>query len=587
MLHANTNEMNQKMYPMNKSVISGILLVLFIQIFSFAQAPDYPKDFFRSPLDIPLKLSGTFGELRPEHFHSGIDIKTQQKEGLPVYAVADGYVSRIKVSHWGYGKALYITHPNGYTSVYGHLSTYNDELEDYIREQQYAKKSFSVQLFPPAKAFPVKKGQIIAYTGSTGGYVGPHLHFEIRKTDLSKPLNPLLFGFDVPDTKKPVVTSLYAYPLTPDSHVNRMKESIKIPVRKGVNTDYIADEVVAYGTIGFGVGAYDLLNGAANHNGIYGMEMHVDGELYFKSHMDGFSFEHTRDINLHVDYAKHINLRQWVQKCYVEPHNHLCIYDRSLPQLGYIQLTDEGKHLVLIKVYDAYGNTTELKIPLRIKEMPVVEEKKVEVTDYPVTAAEFNKFKIGMVTVAFPKNTFYDDLYLDLKMLQDNVVQVHHPDVPLAKKFTLTFDTSSYSEEDRKHLYIARYNRKKHPVYVRSVRKESKVYTTVRKLGKYALLSDYKPPKVKPHNFYDGKWVTQLKTLQFEISDELSGIGDYTGSIDGQWIRMEWDLKKGLLVYRLDDLKLCGAKHEIKVSVSDHAGNTKSITLTFYRKFEE
>ena len=164
----------------------------------------YPKDYFVKPLDIPLILSGTFGELRSNHFHSGLDIKTQQREGLNVYASAEGYVSRIKISHWGYGKALYITHPNGYTTVYGHLKKFSPTIEAYVKRHQYEKEKFQIQLFPKEDELKVTKKQVVALSGNSGGSGGPHLHYEIRDAN-ARPTNPMLFGIEIKDTKAPQI----------------------------------------------------------------------------------------------------------------------------------------------------------------------------------------------------------------------------------------------------------------------------------------------------------------------------------------------------------------------------------------------
>ena len=201
-----------------KNIIIAILLIGSILVHG---QEDYPKDVFRSPLDIPLVLAGTFGELRSNHFHSGIDIKTQQREGLPVYAIADGMVTRIKISHWGYGKVLYIAHPNGYTSVYGHLQKFSPELEAYVKKLQYDKKSYEVEVFPDLGALKVEKGGLIAYSGNTGGSSGPHLHFEIRSSISEKPTNPLLYGLEVRDATNPILEKVFIYPLAENAQVNQ------------------------------------------------------------------------------------------------------------------------------------------------------------------------------------------------------------------------------------------------------------------------------------------------------------------------------------------------------------------------------
>ena len=253
--------------------MKNLIIPLFL-LFTFLSLSQekYPQNYFRSPLDIPIFLSGSFGELRSNHFHAGIDIKTQGKEGLNVFAVADGYVSRIKVQQYGYGKAIYITHPNGFTSVYGHLSKFNDEIEEYVRGIQYKKENYQTgNLFFKKDKFPVKKDEIIAFSGDTGGSGGPHLHFEIRNTKTENVINPLLFGIKVKDTRIPTIQSLKVYALSADARINQQKKSFQIPLKDLGNGKYNADRILASGTIGFGVNVFDRFNGVPNKNGIFSL----------------------------------------------------------------------------------------------------------------------------------------------------------------------------------------------------------------------------------------------------------------------------------------------------------------------------
>ena len=236
-------------------------LFLFFLLFScsvFAQV-NYPKDYFRSPLDIPIQLSGNFGELRPNHFHAGFDFKTLQREGLPVYAVADGYVSRIKISTFGNGKTIYITHPNGYTSVYGHLQKAADSIQEFIQKTHYLEQSFEIEMYLKPGQLTVKKGQIIGFSGNTGASEGPHLHFEFRDNVTEFIINPMLFGFDkfLKDSKKPIIFNIYAYPLDNESIVNQSKRPLLLNLVLQKDGTYLADKVVANGKIGFGINAFD------------------------------------------------------------------------------------------------------------------------------------------------------------------------------------------------------------------------------------------------------------------------------------------------------------------------------------------
>lgn len=535
-------------------------------------------------MDIPLILSGTFGELRPNHFHSGMDFKTQQREGIPIYAVAEGYVSRIKISHWGYGKAVYITHPNGYTSVYGHLKKFDKKIESYLKKKQYEKESFSIQLFPSPEELPISRKELIAYSGSTGGFVGPHLHFEIRKTDGAIPINPMLFGIEVADHKKPAINALYAYPLSHDAQVHQSANPVKINYSSNEEGNLLAEKVTASGTISFGINTYDRQDGALNKNGIYSLEMYVNGEKYYGHQVEKFSFSETKLINLLIDYEKYMSIGQRVQKCFVEPDNTLSIYDRSIPQLGYIDVKEGEKYSVEIIAKDLSGNETKLIIPVEGVIKPVTLPKEEKITDYPLIASAYNKFEKDGVSLAFAKNTFYEDIYLDFKVNVDGTAYVHKPVVPVNKSFTISFDVSKYSAEEIKHLFIARYNKHGYPRALTTKRKENKVYAKTKYLGKYSLLSDFKAPTLVPANFKDEQWMSKYKFLKMKIKDDLSGIKSYRGEIDGKWILMEWDLKKDQLVYDFSDRKLEGTKHSLKVTVTDNANNTKTYTGTFYRK---
>lgn len=535
-------------------------------------------------MDIPIILSGTFGELRSNHFHSGMDLKTQQREGIKIYATASGYVSRIKISHWGYGKAVYITHPNGYTTVYGHLKKFDKKIETYLKKKQYEKKSFSIQLFPKPSELPVSKSEIIAFSGSTGGFVGPHLHYEIRKTNGAIPINPMLFGLRVADHKRPSINALYAYPLSYEAQVHQSAKPVKINFKRQKNGTYLSDSVLASGTIGFGVNAFDRQDGALNKNGIYSLELHVNGEKIYQHQVEKFSFDESKYINLLIDYKHYSKHRQRIQKCFVQPNNKLSIYDKQFPELGFIEVENGKNYTAKIIAKDLDGNQTTLIIPITGKTAPITLKNQEKITDYPVIATAFNKFKKDGVTVAFPKNTFYEDLYLDFRVNVDGTTHIHKPITPLHKSYTLTFDVSKYTPEERKHLFIASYNYKGHPRYSSTIKKENTFYTKTKKLGKFALISDYKAPTVAPSNFKDGQWLTKYRYLKVSIKDNLSGIKSYKGSIDGQWILMEWDLKRGVLVYDFNDLKLNGSKHKLKVVVTDNAHNTKTYSATFYRK---
>ena len=561
------------------------ILLSYIATYSQGDLPTnnlYPTDYFSNPMDIPLILSGTFGELRTNHFHAGLDIKTKQKEGLTIYASAQGYVSRIKISLWGYGKAIYITHPNGYTTVYAHLKKFSPRIENYIKEQQYKKESFEIEVFPSEDLLPITKKEIIAYSGRTGGFVGPHLHFEIRDTKTEKPMNPFLFGFNITDTIKPKINTLIGYSLDSVSQINRINKPIKLTLTKNKNGDLMADKITALGNIGFGINTYDQLNAAINKNGIYSLEMSVNGEKVHQFEAASFSFYETNLINLLIDYERFENLKQRIQKCFVEPSNSLSMYTKNVNN-GIINIKEGLDYTVEIIAKDFKGNQQKIIIPITGKQENIVAFKNEEITPYKINATEFNTFSLDYIKVAFPKNTFYSNFYLNLT-IKDSIVSVHQPTVPLAKNYTLTFDVSNYSEAKKNQLYIASISKKGKTSYQTTVKKENTFYTTTKKLGEYTLLSDTVKPTIKLHNFKNEQWVSDFNTLKVKISDNGSGIKSYRGEIDGEWVLMEYDLRSGILSYNLTDKSFTTAKHNFKIIVIDNVGNLNTLNTTFFRK---
>ena len=559
-----------------------LLYILSFHLLSFSQEK-YPQDYFRSPLDIPIVLSGSFGELRSNHFHAGIDIKTQGKQGLKVFVAADGYVSRIKVQQFGYGKAIYVTHPNGFTSVYGHLSKFNYEIEAYVKTIQYKKENYQTgNLFFKKDKFPLKKGKILAYSGDTGGSGGPHLHFEIRNTVTENVINPLLFGFKVEDTKPPVFQSLKVFSLNTDARINQQNKSFQIPIKNVGVGKYNTNRISASGLIGFGVSVFDRFNKAANKNGIYSLEMLVNGKRFYYHDVETFSFAETKFLNLHIDYKHYKKYKRRYQKTYKETANKLSTYEKLINN-GRINVKNGLNYTIQIIAKDFKGNTSTIKIPLVGKESNTIFSAQKDTTAYQIIAKNFHKFKKGDVTVAFPKNTFYEDVYLDFKV-DKKIAKIHTPTIPLHKSFTLTFNVSKYSEIEKQQLYIANLEYPNYPRYYYTRKKDSIFYTTTKTLGNYTLLSDKQKPKLKLLYFKDNQWLTSAKTIKVKISDVGSGIKNWRATIDGKWILMQYNHKKRILTYNFSDKKLVGSKHIFKLVVSDNVGNTNTLSTTFFKK---
>ncbi|WP_456440604.1 M23 family metallopeptidase [Psychroserpens sp.] len=558
-----------------------IYLILFISQFGFSQSP-YPQDYFRKPLDVTLVLSGTFAELRSNHFHSGLDIKTQQRTGLDVYAAAEGYVSRIKISHFGYGKALYITHPNGYVTVYAHLEKFSPTIEKYIKILQYEKESYEIEVFPSPEELPIKTDEIVAFSGNSGSSGGPHLHFEIRD-NAERPINPMLFGIDIKDTKRPVISAIYAYPKNKKSHVNEIKIRKELRLIPNKNGDYTVEAIEAFGEIGFGVESYDQQDLANNKNGISNIQTFFNGNKNFEMDFKRFSFDETKHLNRFIDFEIFKTDKSRVQKLFVQSGNTLSML-KDVSDDGYIRVEDSTSSVYKIRIQDFKGNEAWVNIPIKGKKA----KEKLEGYDlqpaYYVQPNESLRLEDKNISVFFPKDTFYDNFYIDFAVSSDTLT-LHKDVVPLMKNCTISYNIENYSEEDKSKLFIAKlYGYYKRPYYVRTSRQGNYLTARTKSFGTFTLATDSISPTIKPVNFQDSKWVSKSEYLKIKIDDDLSGISNYRATINGKWILMEYDYKKDTLTYHFDDSVISDTENNLKVIVIDNIGNSSTFEATFFRK---
>jgi hypothetical protein len=558
------------------------LLLLFLSFSSFAQS-EYPQDYFRPPLDIPIVLSGTFGELRSSHFHAGLDIKTQQREGLKVYATGPGYVSRIKISHFGYGKAIYITHPNGYTSVYGHLQKFSKRLEAYIKECQYDKESFEVEVFPNPSELPIESDEVIAYSGNTGGSGGPHLHFEIRDNQ-ERPINPMLFGISAKDTKAPLVLNVFAYTTDDEATVNGKQGRIPLRLIPKARGSYDVEDIEAFGTIGFGVVAYDRQDYAPNKNGVSKIQTFFNGNKSLELDFKRFSFEETKHIKRLVDYEYYKTKRSRIQKLFIEKNNPLSLYKDTYDN-GYVRVEDSTASVYRMRILDFQGNESWVNIPITGKKSTLEKEPyEAQFEKALLKADETTILESGNVSVNVYKNTLYDNKFVDFRVNCDTLF-LHEDVIPLQKNFYINYDISHYKPEDKNKLYIARlYGYYKKPYYVGATRKGDTLSAGTNIFGTYALAMDTEGPEITPVNFQDKKWLSKYRYLKVKIEDKLSGISKYRATVNGKWILMEYDYKTDMLVHDFNDNVVTDTKNNLKIIVTDNVGNSSTFEATFYRK---
>ena len=540
----------------------------------------HPKDFFSVPLEIPMQLSGNFGELRPNHFHAGFDFKTNQREGLNIHAAADGYVSRIKISTAGYGKAIYITHPNGYTTVYGHLQKAIGTIQDKIEELQYSGKSYEIEAFFKPNELPIKKGQIIALSGNTGGSEGPHLHFEFRDNKSENIINPLFFGLDLKDTKKPIVSSLLVYPIDANSTANESKIPVILNLSLQKDGTYLSEKVLATGRIGFGINAVDWDDVSYNANGIYKSQLISNGTPTFGYEFDQMVFDEGRYVNAFIDYYRYKKTHQRVQKLFMKnAYNWSNIYQNV--GNGIYNVVPNFTGVQRVEVSDFSNNKTIISIPIQYSNQAAAVLNPIKSTKYFVKAKVDGIFEKDNFSVSFPAGTFYDDFYLNFEV-KNNILHLHDDTVPAHSNFTITAVDSVSAEEEKKKMFLASFNGKKWTF--NTTKLVGNTFTCRTKtLGQFTLMKDTIAPTIKIAKSIEGKWITAQKSISLTISDNLSGVKTYNGYLNDVWVLFEYEPKLNKITHIFKDNLLLEGANKLKVIVTDNVGNSTIFETQFNR----
>lgn len=568
---------------MIKTFTSLLLVLLFSFRYGESQNKNsLPENYFINPLEIDLKLSGNFGELRSNHFHSGLDIKTNQRTGANVLAVANGYVSRIKIERYGYGKALYITHPNGYTSVYGHLEKFAPRIQEYLKDKQYEKESYEIQLFPGDLDLRVDQGELVAYSGNSGGSGGPHLHFEIRD-GTARPWNPMLMGIEISDTKTPLIKNARVYPIDKNATINGSNTSIPLRLIKQNDGSYKIESFKAHGNIGIGIGMADQQNGSNNQNGVYHITTMLNGTKNFEIEFDKYTFNESRHINQLIDYKYFKENKSRVTRLYIPNNSPLSLYKNTLNN-GILQLVEPGmSHVYKIQIADFQGNTATIIANIENEAAPesliVPDQSDLSYVNYNST---FSK-SLGNFTLTIPSGALYEDALLHIRQQLDTIV-VHRDEIPLHKNIIISYDLSSKEGDNLNQYYIGRVTDWGAVYHVNTRRKGNQLIATNRYFGTFAVSKDTEKPTIVPINFKDGQWISKNNTLKLKIDDEKTGVDGYRATINGEFILMEYDYKTGLLTYDFDDKVVTDKEHNLKVIITDNVGNSTTFEAVFYRK---
>lgn len=556
------------------------LLIFFLSIYTvglFAQNP------YRSPLDIPLILSANFGELRPNHFHSGIDLKTQGVINKPVYAMADGYISRISVSPSGYGLALYIDYPETkQTSVYGHINKFAPKILAYIKDRQYEQESYRIDVPLTVSEIPVKRGELVAYSGNTGSSGGPHVHFEIRNTEDQIAIDPLeYYKTDITDLQAPLLKGIAIYPLNEQGAVDFSRH----PYRKNIsvlkNGSYAAlkDTVQAWGQIGIGVYANDRMTGTTNIYGIRKVHLYCDDREIYSSDISNIDFGKTRMINSFVDFDYWSRKRVFYQKCFIEPGNKLSIC--SAINNGYIDIKEERTYNFRCELEDLYGNKTEYSFSVKGREQTIPQRRRC--TQTFIWNRE-NRYSDNQFSLIIPKDYLYDNLCFVLKNTSSqkylsDIFEVNDVHVPLHNYCDMSIKLNNDTLANKSQYGIVRISGSKES-WVGGTYKDGFISGRIRELGHtYAVSMDTKAPTIVP--IQPERWVRQAE-IKIRLSDDKSGIASYKGTIDGKFALFENDIKSSMYIYKFDPSRIKkGAVHQLVFTAVDACGNSAGYEYEF------
>ncbi|MGC9342840.1 MAG: M23 family metallopeptidase [Bacteroidales bacterium] len=538
------------------------------------------NELFIPPVNIPIYLSGNFAELRSDHFHSGIDIKTQGVTGKSIFAIDDGYVSRIKVQTNGYGKSVYVNHPGGYTSVYGHLDEYNERIAEYVKKYQYKNKIHTLDIYPGRDDLPVKKGELIAKSGNTGSSSGPHLHFEIRNAGNQHPLNVQKFGFNISDNVDPRIFNFYIYSFEGEGNRRTVKKRYKEGLRLNSKSYRLktGDTLRVESPVSFGMEVYDFLNGTHNRCGIYYIKTYANNELVYHFQTDEFSFAESRYINSHIDYGLKQSQNEKVHRLFKLPNNRLSMY-QQIKDDGIISVQNEEVISIKIVFADIDGN--ERSVDFFLKGIDNIQNTDPEKTGRKFEWDRPNTFEDKGFKIEIPTGSLYEDTWFDYEIMnaENNIhpwkYRIHNEEIPLHSPMIVFLKAEEIDSKLLKYACIVTYDEKGQPSYEGGTVKENQwIKVSTRSFGVFGIELDTIPPEIIPVNFRKNANLSGKNELRLTIRDSLSGIKSYKGYIDNEWVLFEYDPKNDLLVYKFDPAVTEKNKnHELEIYVEDDRGN--------------
>jgi hypothetical protein len=523
----------------------------FFALFSTFIYAQYNGLGFIYPLDRDIVVTGNYGEIRPNHFHAGLDFSTNPTINLPIKSVADGYVSRIKISSGGYGRVLYITHPNGYVSVYAHQKKYSEKIDEYIKRLQIAQKKNEIEVYPSSNELPVKKGDVIGYTGNTGSSTAPHLHFEIREEKSEIPINPLLV-YDVKDDIKPELTHIAIYS-TADT--NNIKRIISFPVK------YVGDklslpkytQVLSENTFVIAFAGYDKVNGSSNKNNIYEAKLSLDDQVIYHHQLNNISFDDGRYVNVFSEKVNGVKF----QKCFSPTCYDIAIY-KSVVNGGKIVLSDTLPHKVSLQINDEKGNKNTLTFFVKTK----------SIKGYTVNTIKHNVFcnkdasiKKEDVEVFIKAGTLTKNASVGVYINKLGKAVVGYKDEELLSAFELSMKIPKVIKGKEDKLVLM--NEKNCLV---GVYENGWFKTESKSFGMFGVAYDTVAPNIV---LPISKKKTATKMIKFKIQDDLSGIADYHVYVNEVWQIAEYDAKSKTVTCYLNE----SSSGKLRIEVIDRVGN--------------
>lgn len=544
-----------------------------------------PRGYFSSPLHRKTELSATFAELRPDHFHSGLDMRIGLKVGEPVYAPADGFVSRVNVSPWGGGRALYLDHPNGYRTVYMHLEDYAGEIGQWVSEYQHAHRCYAFDA-SPSDTIRVRKGQLIAHAGNTGSSGGPHLHFDIRLAMNDQAINPLYFGIPYNDAVLPVIRDIKVYPASEAATVNGAHKEHSLCGKKGWDA-----AVDLEGTCYLGVYATDAAEGTPGKNGVERLELYVDDTLFCTYEVQTFLFEETRAVNAIMDYPEYLRSgRAYVLSRVLRGNrNNFVVAKRNR---GYLRFGDGRRHKVTCKAFDEKGNMAQRTFFLNDKGRAESATDDSATTDAierrgtPVSYFKRNLLQYPGFEADLEEGTLYDNDHMlhstssraGLATPLHALLPLRHP-LPPHKAFRISLALPEGGDTSlRPRMVVVRTNGKR-TWALPTKRRGQWLEAHSNAFGEFGIALDTVPPTIRSVNVKEGMSCKAQTELQVRVSDDLSGVGTYNCYVNGEWTLATFHGPKGLLAVR-PGAALKAGDNKVMFVVTDMAGNEATLAFT-------